>query len=91
MLKRTAQNAQKPMRRATGIQMLAAAACVGTIALAGLTFLSLQAPASKTVRPAPTENVSVPRQDAAAVPLPERHVSEQRSVAAEPSITTEGR
>ncbi len=91
MPKRTAQNAQKPMRRATGMQILAAAACVGTIALAGLAFLFLQASASKTARPAPTENVSVPRQDAAAVPLPERPVSERRPVAAEPSVTTEGR
>jgi uncharacterized protein YgiM (DUF1202 family) len=91
MPKRTAQNAQKPMRRATGMQILAAAACVGTIALAALTFLFLQASASKTARPAPTENVSVPRHDAAAVPLPERPVSERRPVAAEPSVTTEGR
>jgi uncharacterized protein YgiM (DUF1202 family) len=91
MPKRTAQNAQKPMRRATGMQILAAAACVGTIALAGLAFLFLQASASKTARPAPTENVSVPRHDATAVPLPERPISEQRFVAAEPSVTTEGR
>ena len=91
MPKRTAQNAQKPMRRATGMQILAAAACVGTIALAGLAFLFLQASASKTARPAPTENVSIPRHDAAAVPLPERPVSERRPVAAEPSVTTEAR
>jgi Bacterial SH3 domain len=92
MFKRTAQNAQEPMRRATGMQMLAAAACVGTIALAGITFLFLQAPASKTARPAPTENVSIPRHDAAAVPLPESlPASEQRSVAAVPSVTTEAR
>lgn len=91
MLKRTPENAQKPMRGATGMQMLAAAACVGAIAFAGLAFLFLQAPASKTARPAPTENVSIPRPGVAAVPLPERPGSEQQSVAAVPSVTTEGR
>jgi len=74
------------------MQMLAAAASVGTIALAGLTFLFLPGPARKTARPAPTENVSTPRQDAVAVTLPERPpASEERSVPAEPSVTTEGR
>jgi uncharacterized protein YgiM (DUF1202 family) len=88
---RNARNAQNRMRWATGMQMMASAACVGTIALAGLAFRFLQAPVSKTARLSPPENVSVPRQVAAAVQLLERPVSEQRSVAAEPSITTEGR
>src|SRR5215212_6431573 len=88
---RTARNAQDRMRRATGMQMMSSAACVGTIALAGLAFLFLQAPVSKTARLSPPASVSVPRQVAAAVQLPERLVSEQRSVAAESSIPTEGR
>jgi uncharacterized protein YgiM (DUF1202 family) len=73
------------------MQMMASAACVGTIALAGLAFLFLQAPVSKIPRLSPPENVSVPRQVAAAVQLPERPVSEQRSVAADPSSTSESR
>jgi uncharacterized protein YgiM (DUF1202 family) len=79
------------MRRPSGMQIIAFAACVGVITLAGLAFLFLQAPNSKTARLSPAENVSVPREAAAAAQMPEGSRSEQRSVAADRSSTPEDR
>src|SRR4051794_21800030 len=87
---RTARNALNRRRRATGMQMMASAACVAIIVLAGLIFLFLQAPVSKMTRLPPPANVPVPAQVAAPVQLPERLGSEQQSVAAQASITTGG-
>jgi hypothetical protein len=58
-MRKTVQNAQSPKHRATGMQMMAFAACVGTIALAGLAFLFLPGPVGKTARMPPPETVSV--------------------------------
>ena len=47
------------MRRPSGT-LIAAAACVGAIALAGLALVFLQAPGAKNTRPAPAENAALP-------------------------------
>jgi hypothetical protein len=88
---RTARNVQKRRRGLTGMQLMASAACVGTIALAALTFLLLPAPARKSARVPPPETALVPSQVASPVQLPVMPGSEQQSAAAQPSITTEVR
>jgi hypothetical protein len=54
------------------MQIIAAAASVGAIALAGLTLLFLQTPGSQIPRSSPAKNVSVPTQAAPAAQVPER-------------------
>jgi hypothetical protein len=84
---RTARNALNRRRRATGMQMMASAACVATIVLAGFIFLFLQAPVRKITRlPPPPADVPVPTQVAAPVQLPERLGSKQQSLAAQAQV-----
>jgi hypothetical protein len=79
------------MRRLSRMQIIAAAASVGAIFLAGLALLFLQTPVSQIRRSSPAGNVSVPTQAAPAEQVPQRAGSERRSVAADSSSTSESR
>jgi uncharacterized protein YgiM (DUF1202 family) len=69
------------MRRPSGT-LIAAAACVAAIALAGLALIFLQAPGSKTTRPAPAENAALPAESPPAAQLPERPGARQQPAGA---------
>jgi hypothetical protein len=86
----TAQH-RNTMRRPSGMQIIAAAACVGTIVLAGLALLFLQTPGGKIMPSSPANNAALATQTAEVSQVQMRSAPEQLSVARDPPFTPASR